>query len=492
MSRFDSVVLGGRLVLPGTGVVAAGIGIRDGVIAAISQDLTAADGDEVIDASGKVVFPGAVDAHYHLGIYRSFEADARSETRSSLVGGATTVLSYFRTGQHYLERTGPYRELLPLVIGMVEPHAYTDFGLHVAPMDARHIEEIEWLVDEAGVASFKYFMFYKGLNLHSNSSDVSSFTMSDKYDFGHLLAVMEEIARVDAETDRRISLSLHCENAELIKHFIAKLEGRDLPPLRAYHEGRPPLSERLSIHEAGVLASATNVRLNLLHLSSAEALRAAREVRSLYPQLDIRRETTLHHLCLNHDDLDARPKPVGGKVNPPIRTTADNEALWAAVAAGDINWVASDHACCLEEHKGEDVWKAYAGFGGTALLYPVMISEGHHRRGLGLEKIADLVSGAPARAYNVAPRKGAIALGADADLAIVDLDLERVVTPEILLSEQEYTPFAGLTVKGWPTTTVLRGKVVFRDGEVLGEPGGAFVPRSGRPAGAATGAGESA
>jgi dihydropyrimidinase/allantoinase len=479
MSRFDSVVLGGSLVLPGAGVTRADVGIRDGVIAAISQGLTARDGNEVVDARDRVVLPGGVDAHYHLGIYRSFAEDTRSETRSSLVGGATTVLSYFRTGQHYLERTGPYRELLPEVIDAVSPHAHTDFGFHVAPMDQRHIEEIPWLVHEAGVASFKYFMFYKGLNLHANSTDTASFTMSDNYDFGHLLAIMEEIARVDAESPGRISLSLHCENAELIKHFIAKLEGREVPPLQAYHEARPPLSERISIHEAGVLASATRVRLNLLHLSSTEALRAAAEIRHLYPELDIRQETTLHHLCLNYPELDARPDRLGGKVNPPIRTTADNDALWSAVAGGQITWVASDHACCLEEHKGEDIWKAYAGFGGTALLYPVLISEGYHRRGLSLERVAELASTAPARSYGAAPRKGSISVGADADLVLVDLEREQVVTPDLLLSDQEYTPFAGMAVKGWPTATILRGRLVYRDGEVVGEPTGRFLARSG-------------
>lgn len=163
MATYDTVVLGGRLVVPGGGPVEAGVGIRNGVIAAISRDLSAADGDEVVDATDRVVFPGGVDAHYHLGIYRSFGQDAASETRSSLVGGATTVLSYFRTGQHYLERTGPYRELLPEVIDAVAPAAYTDFGFHVAPMTADQVDEIDWLVDDAGVTSFKYFMFYKGL-----------------------------------------------------------------------------------------------------------------------------------------------------------------------------------------------------------------------------------------------------------------------------------------------------------------------------------------
>ena len=127
--------------------------------------------------------------------------------------------------------------------------------------------------------------------------------------------------------------------------------------------------------------------------------------------------------------------------------------------------------------KGEDLWHAYAGFGGTALLYPVLLSEGHHRRGLSLERVAQLASTGPADAFACSPRKGAIAVGSDADVAIVDLDEERVVTPEILHSAQEFTPFEGMKVRGWPVLTMLRGTVAYRDGKVCGAPSGVFLKR---------------
>src|SRR5262249_33294104 len=151
-----------------------------------------------------------------FGIYRDLGTDVASETESSLVGGATTALSYFRTGHHYLNRTGSYREILPEVIATSEGRARTDFGYHIAPMTSGHLDEIDWLAGEAGIASFKYYMFYKGLNLAGDSEDSDAFTMSDdKYDFGHLYAMMENIAAADAAygDGGRISLSLHCENA---------------------------------------------------------------------------------------------------------------------------------------------------------------------------------------------------------------------------------------------------------------------------------------
>jgi dihydroorotase-like cyclic amidohydrolase len=166
-----------------------------------------------------------------------------------------------------------------------------------------------------------------------------------------------------------------------------------------------------------------------------------------------------------------------GKVSPPIRTGADREALWRAVQEGGIDTIVSDHACCGEADKGEDLWRALPGFGGTALLYPYLFSEGHLRRGLGLTRIAELASAGPARAFGLYPKKGVIAVGSDADLVLLDPNWERTVSPEILCSAQDFTPFAGMQVRGWPTRTLLRGETVFQDGTVRGRPQGQYVKR---------------
>lgn len=479
MARFDMIVTGGRLVIPFVGTVEADVGIRDGRIVAITEELGPADATDGIDARGKIVLPGAVDTHYHLGIYRDLTEDTESETTSSLVGGVTSVISYFRTGSHYLNRSGPYREIFPEVLAACEGHAKVDFGFHLAPMTAEHIQEIPWLVSEMGIASFKYYMFYKGLNLASDSRDAKGYTMADEYDLGYLYEIMEAVAAVDAATPGRISLSLHCEQSELLRIFIERAKADpSVSGLAEYSAARPPLTERLSIEEAGVLADATRVRINLLHLSSAEALRTAVAVSQRYPHLEANLETTVHHLALAYDDLQG----LGGKVNPPIRTRADNEALWEGLRAGHIGTVASDHACCMESAKGDDLWPALPGFGGTALLYPVLLSEGLHRRGIPLDRIAQVASANPARTFNVYPRKGTIAPGCDADLTIVDLDRVQVVTPELCRSAQDHTPFQGVAVKGWPVSTLVRGIPMLRDGEVAKDWPGVYLRRAPQPA----------
>ncbi|HEX9710959.1 MAG TPA: dihydroorotase family protein [Actinomycetota bacterium] len=475
MATFDIVVTGGTLVIPFVGEVRGDIGIRDGRIVAIADELSAGDADEAIDARGKAVLPGAVDSHYHLGIYRDITEDTESETTSSLVGGVTTVISYFRTGSHYLNKTGPYREIFPEVLAAVESHAKVDYGFHLAPMTAEHVHEIPWLVGEMGVASFKYYMFYKGLNLAADSRDARGYTMAEEYDLGHLFEIMEAVAAADASTEGRISLSLHCEQAELLRVFIERAKADpSVSGLAEYAAARPPLTERLSIEEAGVLADATRARVNFLHLSSDLALRTALEVSTRYPHLEANLETTVHHLALSNEDLQG----LGGKVNPPIRARADNEALWEGLRHGQVGTVASDHACCMESSKGDDLWPALPGFGGTALLYPVLISEGHHKRGIPLDRIAQVCSATPARAFNLYPRKGTIAVGADADLTVVDMNLEQTVTPDLCRSAQDHSPFGGVKVKGWPVATLVRGIPMLRDGEIAKDFPGQYLRRS--------------
>ncbi|MDQ7843419.1 MAG: dihydroorotase family protein [Armatimonadota bacterium] len=475
MARYDLAVLNGTAVIPYTGAVRCDIGVREGKIAALAEAIDPAQAAEVVDARGRLVFPGAVDSHFHLGIYRSMAEDAASETRSALAGGVTTVISYFRTGQHYLNKSGPYREIFPEVLALTEGRAHTDYGFHIAIMTGQQLEEVDWLVRAQGVASFKYYMFYKGLNLTADSTRGSEYTMADSYDLGHLYLFMAQVAAAAQRYGRagRISLSLHCEHAELIRVFIEQVKQSGLTGLEAYHRARPPLTERLSMAEAVILADALRCPVNLLHLSSREAITAASEAKREYPHLDIRLETTLHHLALTY----ATAGGMIGKVNPPIRTEDDRQALWAAVLDGRIDTVVSDHACCFEEQKGEDLWRALPGFGGTALLYPYLISEGHHRRGLPLTRIAELASANSARAFALYPRKGTIAPGSDADLTVIDPDREHTVTPEVLLSAQDFTPFAGMRVRGWPTHTILRGRVVYADGKVAAPPRGRYLRR---------------
>ncbi len=478
MSGYDLVIKGGDVAIPHVGVKRADIGIMGEKIAAIAENIPTESSSRVIDATGKCVFPGAIDSHFHVGIYRPFSDDAISESTSAASGGVTTILSYFRTGRNYLDKTGPYREIFPELLELSERSFLTDCGFHLTMLTDEHLKEIEWLVKECGISTFKYYMFYKLLNLAGSAPEGSNYLMIDTpVDLGFLYKYMKEVSRVNAlfEDYGKISLSIHCENPEIIRatnEEVKKKPSGNL--LKDYSDARPPWEEELAIYEVGVMANQASCPVNLLHLSSQEAVDAGKDVASRYPQLDFLLEGTLHHLSLSHDmDLGRM-----AKVNPPIRSKEDVEYLWKSVLDNTIKTVVSDHACITKEIKKGDLWTSLPGFGGTSLMFPVLITEGYHKRGMALQRIAELSSGNPAQFHNLYPKKGAVMVGSDADFAIVDIDQEKEVTLENLYTAQDFSPEEGMRLKGWPLYTVLRGKVIFERGKIVGQPGyGQFIKR---------------
>ncbi|GAA2386346.1 allantoinase [Dactylosporangium salmoneum] len=462
--------------------VAASIAVDGGKITAVG-DVTG-EARVVHDAGGKLAFPGVVDAHQHWGIYNPLSEDAETESRACAQGGVTSGLTYFRTGQYYLNRSGPYEDMFPDVLAAVQGRAHVDYGFHVAPILRQHIDEIPLLVERHGVTSFKIFMFYGGHGLHGSSDDQAKFLMTppdEPYNIAHFEFVMrgiEATRRRFPELADRISLSLHCETAEIMRAYTDQvMRERTDRGLRAYSDARPPHSEGLAVTIASYLAHETGLpTINLLHLSSAKAFEAAMLMKSTFPHVDFRREVTIGHLLT---DVDTAPDN-GAKVNPPIRPREDVEALWEHVLAGNVDWVVSDHACCREEVKfggdRDDVFVGHSGFGGTEYLLPGLVTEGT-RRGLSLGRVAALVADNPARRYGLTG-KGRIAEGYDADVALVDPRVEWTVRAADSESTQGYTPFEGFDMTAKVTDVFLRGEPILADGAVTGSPRGRYLPRN--------------
>ena len=460
------------------------VAISGGKFVAIDDSIDAGSATQVVDAAGLLGFPGLVDAHMHTGIYSPLAEDAVTESRAAAQGGVTSSLNYFRSGQYYLNKGGPYATFFPEVLDISAGRFYVDYAYHLAPMDRGQISEIDMLIERFGVTSFKIYMFYGGYGLHGASSHQHDFLMIDpaeKYDIAHFEFVMRGVKRaMERFADRRqyISLSLHCETAEIMAAYtkIVQQEGR-LSGLRAYSAARPAHSEGLAIAIAAYLAHETEcVNINLLHLSSRKAVEAALTMARAFPHVDFRREVTCAHLCIDYDVATGSL----AKVNPPIRSREDVEYLWSALLDGHIDWVCSDHACCRHEMKidggrPDDIFAAKSGFGGTEYLLSGLMTEGR-RRGLSYNRMAELTAWNPAQRFGL-PSKGDIAPGYDADLAIVDPRISFVVRSAESESAQGYSPFEGLELEGKVVTTYLRGAAVFADGRIVGEPRGRYLQR---------------
>jgi allantoinase len=482
---YDLVIKNARVVRPNrTAVDNLDIAIKDGKIALLAPEIVVSTAKEVFDAQNMLAFPGLVDAHMHTGIYAPLGEDAVTESRAAAQGGVTTSLNYMRTGQYYLNKTGPYAEFFPEVLDVSAGKFHVDYAYHLAPIMYSHIDEIDDLVEKHGVTSFKIFMFYGAHGLHGKAADQNAFLMTPKherYDYAHFEFVMRGIKRAMdkfPEKANQISLSLHCETAEIMRAYteIVEKEGK-LTGLHAYSASRPPHSEGLAIFIASYLAHETDcVNINLLHLTSRKAVDAAMMMAAVFPHINFRREVTIGHLLL---DVDS-PAAWRAKVNPPIRPRADVEALWEAVLDRKIDWICSDHACCKHELKtdhqhADNIFVAKSGFGGTEYLLAGLITEGG-KRGISYNHMAELTAWNPAQRYGL-PSKGDIAVGFDADIALVNPNESYVVRAEESESTQGYTPFEGMELSAKVKATFLRGNLVFHNDKIVGTAKGQFLAR---------------
>ncbi|MES2415589.1 MAG: dihydroorotase family protein [Pseudomonadota bacterium] len=483
--EFDLLIKNVRVVRPhGNVVFDADIAVKDGKIALVAPAIDVARAKTIHEGKNRLAFPGVVDAHMHSGIYSPLEEDAVTESRAAAMGGVTSSLNYFRTGQYYMNKGGPYKKFYPEVLKTAKNRFHVDYGFHLAPMDSTHIKEIPELIEKFGVPSFKIFMFYGSHGLHGASDAQRDFLMigkGEKYDYAHFEFIMRGIQAAREQMPKlanQISLSLHCETAEIMTAYTKIVEkDKSLTGLAAYSASRPQHSEGLAVFIASYLAHETALpNINLLHLSSRKAVQAAMMMAETFPHINFRREVTIGHLML---DISSKAAELA-KVNPPIRPREDVEFLWDALLAGELDWVVSDHACCRHEMKIPkryfgNIWMAKSGFGGSEYLLPALVSEGT-RRGMGYNHMARVLSWNPAERYGL-NSKGDIAPGFDADIALVDPSHTWTIHAKDSPSTQGYTPFEGMELSARVDSTYLRGEMIYDNGEVIGKPRGQYLFR---------------
>ncbi len=484
--RFDLIVKNVRVVRPNLNTIdPADIGIKDGKFAQISADIPAEQAIEVFDGQGRMALPGAIDAHTHVGIYVPTYDDAPTESAAAASGGVTVVMPYVRTGSLYLNMGGSWTNFWQKLQENSEGRYYTDYAYHVSPIAGEQIAEMEYMLTECGAPNFgEVFMFYGLHGLHGRSDAQYKWLMlneGDHYDLAHFDFICREAARLQEkypDLAKYIQVSWHCETPEILRAYEAKIKQNPaLSGLEAYSAARPPHSEAVAIQIVGALAHAAGLQqVNILHITSKEAMDATLLAREMYPDVHFGMETTAGHLLLDTNcSMGAY-----AKVNPPIRPPEHREYLWEKMLDGTIEWVITDHANCPEDMKldaddPESVWKAKAGFGGSDYLLPSVFSEGI-KRGMSPNRVAELLCWNPAQRFGLL-NKGDIALGYDADLAIIDPDETWTIHAEESFSTQGYTPFEGIEVTGRVKSTFVRGNLVFDKGEIVGDMVGTYQPR---------------
>ena len=453
MAVYDLRLTGADAVLPGQGRVPVDICIKDGSIAAlVARGAPALAAAESIDLAGRVVVPGGIDAHVHLGQDLSVpktQQDAAAETASAAAGGITTILAY-------LMSPTPYEELHDAAQELMDTYSHTDFGFHYCLVTPEQVATIPRYVEEFGVSSFKFFMNFRGnegayLGLPGN-------------DDGFLLDLLTATAENGAMANP------HAENIELVWRLRRMLEQSADAGLDAWDRGRPAYVEAEAEQRVAYLAGVVGASLYAVHTTSAEALSALQRQRQRYSNIFI--ETCPHYLTLDTSSaLGSR-----GKVNPPLRSATDREALWTGLADGSVDVIGSDHVPRHFSAKDKDIWSASAGFPGTGTLLPLVFSEGL-ARGLSLERLVELTSTRAAKLFGLYPHKGVIAVGADADLAVLNLDAGSVVQAATQHSGAQYSVWEGWKVNCTVEHTLLRGRWAVRDGSV-GPASGTYVRRS--------------
>lgn len=455
-----STVIKGGTVVTADLTYSADVKVEGGIIVDIGQGLT---GDRVLDASGCYVMPGGIDPHTHLEMpfMGTYSADNfESGTRAALSGGTTMVVDFILPGQGQppMDAAKAWHNKSGL--------ASCDYSYHMA-VTWWGEAMFEGMADsvKAGITSFKHFLAYKGALMVNDDELFSSFRRVG--DLGGLAMV-------------------HAENGDVVAELTAKLlaEGNTGPEGHAY--SRPPQVEGEATNRAIMIADMAGVPLYVVHVSCEDAHEAIRRAKAAGKR--VWGEPLIQHLTLDeseyfHPDWDHAARRV---MSPPFRNKAHQDSLWAGLMSGSLSCVATDHCAFTTAQKRSgigDFSKIPNGTGGLEDRLPMLWTTGVATGRLTPNEFVAVTSTNIAKILNCYPKKGAILVGADADIVVLDPAREKVIAAATQQSAIDYNVFEGRTVKGLPRFVLTRGQIAVDDGEVRTQTGhGKFVGREARPA----------
>jgi allantoinase len=439
MSDLDIIVRGGAVVTARE-VLTTDIGIRGGLLVSFGENLGDA-ADEMIDATGLHVFPGVIDSHVHFNEPGRTEWEGLESGARALVAGGGTV--FFDMP---LNSTPPVLDVEAFEAKRIAGRndVLTDFAIW-GGLTPGNLDQLEPLASK-GVIGFKAFMCNSGL---------------DEFPAAYERTLREGMKRAAA---LKLPVAVHAESDTLTRKLAGERLAHGLTSIRDWLDSRPIEAELDAIRRAADLAGETGCKLHIVHVSCGEGVALVSTARQ--HGVDITCETCPHYLTLTEDDVFQLGSIA--KCAPPLRTAPSQDQLWTELLAGSVTTVGSDHSPCLPAMKiGEDFFKVWGGIAGVQHTLPLLLTEGYHRRGLDLPSIARLTSHNVAVRFNLPPEKGGIKIGAEADLAFVDLDGEFEVKRWELLNRHALSPYAGRRLRGKVVRTMVSGTTVFLDGKII-------------------------
>lgn len=441
LSAQDLLVHGGTVVTS-EGSFEADVLVQAGVITAVGQDLSAEQGVRRIDASGLLVMPGGVDPHVHLG--GNWEDDYRTGSMAAIAGGITTISNF-----SFARRGANLTQLIEGEAALIDSQAIADVILHTTITDpVNQTPQLEALA-AMGQPSIKIFMNF------------------DFFD-PNAAAFLEAI---EAAGNAGILTMVHAEDASTLAHQASELEARGQTSVAYLSDARPALAEEVALMRAVAMAEQSGSPMYAVHVSSERGLRVAQEARARGLPFFI--ETRPIYLHLTRERFDG-PEPGIYVGQPPLREQTDQDALWEALANGTIQTIGTDHVAYSREDKldpTQTITNHRAGMNHLQMLRPLLFSDGVLKGRITVERLVELTATNPAKLFGIYPRKGAIAIGSDADLVLFDPEETRTVRDEDMFSATGFSIYAGWEVTGWPLVTIRRGEIVFENGEIMGQPG---------------------
>ena len=433
---YDLLIKNGKIVTADA-ITEGGVAVKDGKIAAVLGAGVEPEAAKVIDAGGKYIFPGAIDTHAHLNDPGyEWREDYEHGTAAAALGGYTTVIDMPLQNEPCMTNA----ETFDFKENKVSPNAYVDYCFW-GGLTSYNFGDLKDL-DEKGCVSFKSF-------IGPVSPDYESLS------YGQAREALQIIKSFDGRA------GFHCEDYSIIKweEARAKKEGRNT--WRDFLDSRPVVSELIATPAIIDLARDTGCKVHICHVSHPDVAEAIAQAQA--EGIDVTAETCSHYLCMTEDDVMEKG-PIC-KCAPPLRTADAVEEMWEYVDAGVLSCVGSDHSPCADYEKNDpdNVFDVWGGISGIQNVMQVVYSEGVVKRGYDPTLLARALSEGPAKAFGIYGKKGAIQVGFDADLVILDPDKEWEITPESLYYVNKISAFVGMKGKGLPVCTLVRGKVVAKD-----------------------------